>query len=69
MGPLVGSKEKRRRPAKIRRKDAKINPKAENGTKNEKYAGKLEKGGVYNVGPRGWQQSGANGRQRGTREG
>ena len=45
MGPLVGSKKKRRRPAKIRRKDAKIIPKAEDSTKNERYAGKLGKDG------------------------
>ena len=51
MGPFVGSKEKRRRLAKIRRKDAKINPQAEDGTKSERYVGKLEKRGVCNAGP------------------
>ena len=42
----------------------------ENGKSSEGYEKKLEKGSlqVYNVGPRGWQQSGANGRQRGTRD-
>ena len=35
MLPLTRSKEKRRRPVEIRRKDAKTNPKAEVGTKSE----------------------------------
>ena len=35
MGPLVGSKDKRGKPDKIRRKDAQIDPNGEYGTKWE----------------------------------
>ena len=45
----------------MKRKDAKT-PKAEDGTTGERYAGNLDKRGICNVVPRGWQESGANGR-------
>lgn len=53
---LVASNERRRTPAKRSHKDAMVNPNVEGGTKNERYAPKLQRR-AYNLAPKCIQSS------------